>query len=62
MQTATIKGRSYQITHVVEAGPLASRDMLARGWEPRNYLLTGKRGATVVAMRTLRGIFVAVRS
>lgn len=62
MQTATIDGRSYQITKVIEAGTNLAADLIARGWEPREYILTGKRGATVLALRTLDGTFSAVRS
>ncbi len=62
MQTATIDGRSYRITQVLEAGTLLAANMIARGWEPRQYILTGKRGATVLAFRTPGGTFSAVRS
>lgn len=54
----TINGREMN-AETIETGPRVAADLAARGWEPTFYALTGKRGASYLAVRSATtGAFV----
>lgn len=52
MQTQ-INGRQYQVQQLT-TGARATADLQARGWDGHHYILTGKRGATYLALRSAK--------
>lgn len=50
----TINGREYKVTKT-EALPNLKADLMRRGWDGYYYHLTGKRGATYIAFRSVKG-------
>jgi hypothetical protein len=55
MQTAKLNGREYKIKEVLpfdESLKALNADLVARGYETQTYVLVGKRGGQVVALRS----------
>lgn len=61
MQTVQMDGREFTVTEVLPldtALKAMCADLVARGFEAQTYILKGKRGATVTALRSIKtGLF-----
>lgn len=54
MTTTTINGREMTVTNVETIEGCLAADLVARGWEPAIYTLTGKRGGAMVCLRSAK--------
>jgi len=51
--TTTIKNREYKVEPIA-TGDATKADLIRRGWDGVCYMLTGKRGAVMLAYRNAK--------
>lgn len=55
--TVKFNGREYKVTEIIPSDPKCEAlcaDLVKRGFETQLYVLTGKRGGTVVCLRSAK--------